>query len=241
MPEINLLDCYPHSRRPIVARGKVKLAGRGRLSVPPSDFATTEDLLMQHALLRTARRFGREYFDGDRLYGYGGYHYHPKYWTATARRLHEYYQLPTGASVLDVGCAKGFLLYDLKRQYPDLTIAGVDISSYACSHGHPEVRSCLRVGDAVALPYPDRSFDLVVSINTVSNPPLEDCKRAIREIMRVSRCHAFITVHAWRTEQQRTNLLRWNLTALTFRHVDAWKELFRELGYQGDYYWSFVE
>src|SRR5260221_11234276 len=119
MAEINLMDRYPKARRPVVARGKVKLARSGRLALGHDASPTTEDLLMEHTLLQTARRFGREYFDGDRLYGYGGYYYDPKYWTPTARRLYKHYQLTSGASILDVGCAKGFLLHDLKRLYPD--------------------------------------------------------------------------------------------------------------------------
>ncbi|MFO1450643.1 MAG: class I SAM-dependent methyltransferase [Opitutaceae bacterium] len=241
MPEINLMDRYPRARRPIVARGKLKLARGGRLSVGDTGSRTTEDLMMEHTLLQTARRFGREYFDGDRLYGYGGYYYDPKFWTPTARRLHEHYQLRVGASVLDVGCAKGFLLHDLKRLYPDLTVAGIDISSYAVERGTPEIKPFLRVGDAVKLPYADKSFDLVVSINTVSNPSLEQCKQAIREVMRVSRAHAFITVHAWRTEEQRENLQMWNLTAQTSMHVSDWEQVFAEVGYTGDYYFWFAE
>jgi SAM-dependent methyltransferase len=241
MPEINLLDRYPRSRRPIVARGKVKLARGGRLSIPTEEFTTPEGIIMEQTLLQTARRFGREYFDGDRLYGYGGYEYSPKYWTETAKRLHEHYQLEDGDSLLDVGCAKGYLLHDVKRQFPGLDVAGVDISAYACEHAHVAVKPFIKIADAVNLPYPDKSFDLVVSINTVSNPVLEECKRAIREVMRVSRKHSFITVHAWRTEKQRENVQRWNLTALTCMHVDEWRMLFVEIGYKGDYFWSIVE
>src|SRR4051794_21116519 len=112
MPEIDLLDRYPRSRRPIVARGKVKLARSGRLALDEDETPTTADMMVQHTLLQTARQFGREYFDGDRLYGYGGYYYDPKFWTATAQRIREHYQLRAGARVLDVGCAKGFFLYD---------------------------------------------------------------------------------------------------------------------------------
>lgn len=241
MSELNLLDQYPKSRRPLVARGRVKLAGSGRLPLDKTGFRTTADLLVQQNLLRVARQFGREYFDGDRLYGYGGYFYNPKFWTKTARRLHEHYKLGPGACVLDVGCAKGFLLYDLKRQFTDLQVTGVDISSYACENAHPEVRSQLTVADAARLPFPDNSFDLVVSINTVSNPPLAECKQAIREIMRVARKDAFITVHAWQTEEQKKNLTNWNLTAMTALHVDEWKAVFAEVGYTKDYFWSFVD
>ena len=241
MAEINLMDRYPHARRPIVARGKLKLARGGRLAVAATASRTTEDLMVEHALLQTARRFGREYFDGDRLYGYGGYYYDQKFWTPTARRLHEHYQLAAGASVLAVGCAKGFLLHDLKRLYPDLTVAGVDISSYAIEHATPEIKPFVQVGDATRLPFPDRSFDLVVSINTVSNPALAQCRQAIREVMRVSRGRSFITVHAWRTDEQRERLMKWNLTALTSMHVSDWEKLFREINYTGDYYYWFAD
>lgn len=241
MPEINLLDRYPRTRRPIVARGKMKLARGGRLASGHAASRTTEDLLIEHTLLQTARRFGREYFDGDRLYGYGGYYYNPKYWTPTAQRLHEHYQLQPGASILDVGCAKGFLLHDMKRLYPDLKVTGLDISPYAVEHATPEIKPFLQVGTAIRLPFPDKSFDLVVSINTVSNPALAQCKQAIIEVMRVSRDRSFITVHAWRTEEQRVKLQKWNLTAQTCMHVSDWEKIFAEINYTGDYYYWFAE
>jgi SAM-dependent methyltransferase len=241
MAEINLMDRYPRARRPIVARSKLKLARGGQLPIDPKAPCTTEDLMVEHALLQTARRFGREYFDGDRLYGYGGYYYNPKYWTPTARRFYEHYQLAQGSSILDVGCAKGFFLHDLKRLYPDLTVTGLDISPYAVEHATAEIKPFLHVGNAIRLPFADRSFDLVVSINTVSNPSLEHCKQAIREIMRVSRGRTFITVHAWRTEEQREKLMKWNLTALTYMHVSDWEKLFAELNYTGDYHYWIAE
>ncbi len=241
MAEINLLDRYPSSPRPIAERGKIRLAQNSWMDADSATVATTEDLLVEQTLLHTARKFGREYFDGDRLYGYGGYHYDPRFWTETAQRLHAHYKLRPGARVLDIGCAKGFLLHDLKRQFPDLEVAGIDISSYAIEHAHPAVKPFLQVGDATALPFADGSFDLVIALSTVSNPPLPACRQAIREISRVSRGSSYITVHAWRTEQQRENLRAWNLTALTHLPVSEWQQLFSEVGYEGDYYWSFAE
>ncbi len=240
MAEINLMDQYPRPRRPVVARGKLKLSGKGRINLRPEAY-DQEDIFLEQVLLNVARRFGKEYFDGDRLYGYGGYEYHPRFWTKTARRIVEHYHLDPQASVLDVGCAKGFLLYDLRRLYPGLQVAGVDISDYAIEHAKSEIKDSVQVGDAQCLPYPDSSFDLVVSINTVSNLPLDGCKQAVREIQRVSRRHAFLGVHAWRTNKQHENFLKWNLTALTYMHVDDWLALFEEVGYEGDYYWSFID
>jgi len=219
MAEINLLNLYPRSKRPIEERARL----------------VTEE----HR--KIARQFGQEYFDGDRLYGYGGYYYHPRFWHMTVERFRDYYHLAKDASVLDVGCGKGFMLHDFRELMPNLTIAGIDISEYAIEHAIETVEPFLRVGNAKELLYEDNSFDLVIAINTVHNLPLEECKQALQEIQRVSRKHAFVTMDAWRTEEEHERMLKWNLTALTYMHVDDWKNLFAEVGYTGDYYWFIAE
>lgn len=240
MAEINLLDRYPRIKRPIEERGRRKLSGGGYLNISADERDNT-DILIDHQLIRVARQFGREYFDGDRLYGYGGYYYDPKFWTDTVRRFRDYYALPEDASVIDVGCAKGFMMYDFKKLMPRMMIAGIDISQYAYDHAIEEMKHYITVGNAKELPYPDKSFDLVISINTVDHLPLEECKQALREIMRVTRENAFVTVNAWRTDKERELLLKWNLTAITYMHVDDWKKLFEEVRYTGDYWWFIAE
>lgn len=219
MAEINLLDLYPRSQRPIEERAK----------------------LIEESHRVVARQFGKEFFDGDRLYGYGGYHYHPRFWQATVKRFRDYYNLPENAKILDVGCAKGFMLYDFKQLMPRLEIAGIDISEYAITNAINEVKPFVKMGNAEDLPYPDDSFDLVISINTVHNLPLVECKKAIAEIQRVTRKNAFIFVDAWRNDNEKQKMLKWNLTALTYMHVDKWIKLFDEVGYKGDYYWFIAE
>ncbi|MBM4326028.1 MAG: class I SAM-dependent methyltransferase, partial [Deltaproteobacteria bacterium] len=169
------------------------------------------------------------------------YNYHPRFWPATVKRFRDHYRLAENAAVLDVGCAKGYMLHDFKKLMPNLTVAGIDISPYAIENAKETVKAFLRVGNAIKLDFPDSSFDLVISINTVHNLRLEECKQALKEIQRVTRKHAFITVDAWRNEEERASLLKWNLTALTYMHVDDWKKLFREVGYAGDYYWFIAE
>jgi ubiquinone/menaquinone biosynthesis C-methylase UbiE len=217
--EINLLDFYPRSKRPIDDRAKL--------------------ITEEHRSI--ARQFGKEFFDGDRLYGYGGYNYHPRFWQETVKRFRDYYNLPDSASILDVGCGKGFMLYDFKQLMPNITITGIDISEYAIANAKEEVKPYLQVGNAKELPYPDKSFDLVISINTVHNLLLEDCKQALREIQRVTRQHAFIIVDAWHNDEEKQRMLNWNLTALTYMHVNDWVKLFAEVDYQGDYYWFIAE
>lgn len=213
--EINLLDLYPKSKRPINERGT----------------SVTEENK------RIARQFGREFFDGDRMYGYGGYSYHERFWKDTVKRFRDYYQLPRNARILDVGCAKGFMMHDFKILMPEAHVEGVDISQYAKDHAIEDMKPFIQVGNARKLPFEDGSFDLVISINTIHNLPLEECKEALREIERVSRVHGFLTVDAWRNEQEKQNMLKWNLTAQTYMHVDDWVKLFKEAAYTKDYYW----
>lgn len=214
MAEINLLNLYPRADRPIEQRGRV----------------------ITEAVRAVARQYGREFFDGDRLYGYGGYRYDGR-WAPIVKRIAEHYQLSSDAAILDVGCAKGFMLHDFRQLLPQARLAGLDISEYAIEHAMPSVRADLVVGSADDLPYPDAHFDLVLSINTVHNLPADRCRRALREIMRVSRGHAFITVDAWRDERERQRLMQWMLTAYTYMSVEDWKTFFDEAGYRGDYYW----
>jgi SAM-dependent methyltransferase len=219
MAEIDLMDRYPRSRRAVADRGP----------------AITDEVR------EVARRYGRDYFDGDRRYGYGGYSYHPRFWQETVRRFRDHYHLPEDARILDVGCAKGFMLHDFQELMPRATVAGIDISEYAIENAIASVRPFLRVGNARELPYPDGSFDLVTALNTIHNLELEECKQAVREIQRVSRAHAFVVVDAWRTEEERRRMQDWVVTARTVMHVDDWKRTFDAVGYTGDYYWFIVQ
>ena len=124
---------------------------------------------------------------------------------------------------------------------PKSNLAGIDISEYAINNSIESVKPLLQVADAKDLPFDDNSFDLVISITTVHNLILDDCKQALKEIQRVSRKHSFVTVDAWRNDEQRRSMSMWNLTALTAMHVEQWKSLFQEIGYQGDYYWFIAE
>jgi ubiquinone/menaquinone biosynthesis C-methylase UbiE len=217
--EIDLLEKYPKSSRPIDERAK----------------------LITETHRAVARKFDVEYFDGDRLTGYGGYHYNARFWTDTVRVFRDHYRLADDARILDVGCAKGFMMYDFKLLMPKAEIQGIDVSQYAFEHCKPEIKPFIRVGNANNIPFPDKSFDLVICINTIHNLPLIDCKQALREIQRVSRRHAFVMNDAWRNEQEHASMLKWNLTALTYMHVDDWKMLFDEVGYTGDYYWFIAQ
>lgn len=216
--EINLLNTHPKTIRDYDKRMREKTAD----------------------VVRIAKQFGKDFFDGERRYGYGGYKYDGR-WKSVVKRMKDYYKLPDNAAILDIGCGKGFMLHDFKSLMPDSTIAGIDVSSYAIENAMPSVRPFLKKASAEKLPYPDKSFDLAVSINSIHNLPLERLKAALREINRVCRRCSYITVDAWRNDIERENLFKWVLTAETMMHVDDWKKLFDEVGYTGDYWWFIAD
>ena len=143
-----------------------------------------------------AKRFGREYFDGSRDQGYGGYRYNERYWTGVAQDFRDTYGITAGTRLLEIGCAKGFLLHDLRRAVPDLEPFGLDVSEYAIQNSMEDVRPRLVRGIAERLPFPDQAFDVVLCINTIHNLPLDLCKQAVREIERVKRPggHSYIQI-----------------------------------------------
>ena len=216
--EIDLLKFYPKSNRPIEERGKlIKETDRAR-----------------------ARKFDIDYFDGDRLTGYGGYSYNERFWKDTVKYIKEVYNLTNDSKILDVGCAKGFMMNDLSQLIPKAEILGVDISNYAINNSIESMSNNISYANANNLPFDDNYFDLVISINTLHNLPLIDCKEAFREINRVSSKDSFVMNDAWVDESGKEAMLKWNLTALTYMSTNSWKELFKEVGYKGDFYWFFA-
>jgi len=217
MAEIDLLRSLPKSRRNVTARATAK----------------------SPEVIAVAKRYGQEYFDGPREYGYGGYRYDGR-WIPVARDIVAHFGLRPGQRVLDVGCAKGFLVKDLLAACPGLEAFGLDISEYALMHCEPEVVGRLHLGSCEHLPFPDGSFDAVLSINTIHNCTRDGAIRALSEIQRLSRSRAFIQVDSYHDEAQRELFLDWVLTAEFHGYPAEWRALFDEAGYTGDYYWTLV-
>jgi len=217
MPEINLLESLPKTVRNVGARLREKERNR-----------------------EIALNFGVEYFDGPREQGYGGYIYDGR-WIPVAHRLIAHFGLRPGHRVLDVGCAKGFLVKDLLEACPGLEVYGLDISDYALQKAVPETAGRLVRGTADFLPFPSGSFDAVISINTVHNLARVDCVKALSELQRLGAGRAFVQVDAYRTPEEKSVFEDWMLTAKTYCTPAEWRDLFDEAGYTGDYYWTILE
>jgi len=243
MGEINLLESFPYCERKVEKGWK-----------------TEENK-------KIAKRFDKEFFDGDRVNGYGGFYYDGR-WRGVVKKLQELYDINSESAVLDIGCAKGFLLYDLQDMRPGIKVAGIDISDYALNNAmggygkylenkngvEQEKASLLEEkakrkilphmikGSAERLPWPDNSFDVVLSINTTHNLPEDKIKQSIQEMNRVCRTpeNMFIQVDGYKTPEEKQRMDNWVLTAETMKSVDGWLDLFNEVGYKGDYFWTTV-
>lgn len=217
MPEVDLLRRYPKAKRDIQKRQAAQ----------------------SPATIALARQYGFEYFDGTRDQGYGGYRYDGR-WLPIAEDIIAHYGLKAGDRVLDVGCAKGFLVKDLMKACPGLEVFGLDISEYALKHCEPEVVGRLHLGCAKALPFPDKSFACVLSINTLHNLEGKELHNAFSEIMRVSQGPAYVQVDSYYTPEEREIFLSWVLTAKTHDYPEGWLKIFKDAGYTGDYGWTIV-
>jgi SAM-dependent methyltransferase len=217
MAEINLLAKYPRAKRNLTARKRMQSHSRV-----------------------LAGQFGREYFDGTREQGYGGYYYDGR-WLPIARDIAGHFRLNAGDHVLDVGCAKGLLMRDLMEAVPGLQVWGLEISQYAIENCHPEVRGRIMRGTAQMLPFASGCMKAALCINVIHNLERDACIEAVREIERVAAGRGYIQVDAYRNDAERDAFLDWVLTAETFGTPEMWRELFARAGYGGDYYWTILE
>ncbi len=218
MAEIDLLCSLPKTKRNV----QMRLEGKNP------------------EVIAIAKQYGQMYFDGPREYGYGGYRYDGR-WIPVAQDIIEHFQLKPGDRVLDIGCAKGFLIKDLIKVCPGLEAFGIDVSEYALLHCEPEVIGRLHLGSADKLPFPDNSFHCVLALNTLHNLNRERVILALKEIQRLSQGRAFVQVDSYYTPQQKEIFESWVLTAEFYDYPEDWIKVFNEAGYTGDYYWTIIE
>ena len=188
-----------------------------------------------------AKKWDFDYWDGDRRINYGGYNYIEGRWEKVANEIFKHYSLPPNAKILDVGCGKGFLLFDMLKIRPDIEIYGLDISNYAIENSKEEIREKIILGNSNNLPWEDDYFDLVISITTLHNLYIFDLYKSLKEIERVAKSYKYICVESYRNEVEKANLLYWQVTCEAFNTPKEWVWIFDQAGYTGDYSFIYFE
>ena len=188
-----------------------------------------------------AKEYEADYWDGDRRYGYGGYKYIPGRWKPVAEELIKNYNLTNESSVLDVGCGKGYLLYEMKLLLPDLTIAGFDSSNHGLANAKEEIKEFLfshKAQDKYS--YKENEFDLVISLGCIHNLRIFEIESGLHEIERVGK-QGYIMMESYRNEQEQFNLQCWALTCESFFDSKEWPWIYDHFGYTGDYEFIYFE
>lgn len=188
-----------------------------------------------------SKKWGYDYWDGDRRICYGGYKYMPGRWAPVGQAMIDHYGIKPGDKILDIGCGKGFQLYELTKLMPGVEVFGIDLSDYAIENAQPEIRGRLQVGNANSLPFPDKYFDFVFSITTLHNLHNYDLDKALREMERVGKKNKYLCVESYRTEEEKANLLYWQVTCEAFCTPEEWDWWFKSTGYTGDHSFIYFE
>jgi SAM-dependent methyltransferase len=185
--------------------------------------------------MKIAKQYGKDYWDGDRRYGYGGYNYMPGRWKPVAEALIQKYNLTNTSSVLDVACGKAYLLYEMKLLLPGLRVAGFDISRHGLADAKEEIKDSLFIHSAKdPYPFQDKEFDLVISLGCFHNLRIFELENALSETQRVGK-QGFVMLESYRNETELFNLQCWALTCESFFDKDEWIWLYNHFGYEGDY------
>ena len=205
-----------------------------------SDYPAPTEPRLVHPNIRTihnriaASYRDKEFYDGDRRNGYGGYTYDGR-WASIARNMLQSYSLGDESSILQVGCDKGFLLHEFLQIRPSITISGTEISDYAISYAMASVKSFILKAPFTKLPFPQDKFDLIIAIGVVYSLNLQDAIKCLKEIQRVGKGKSFITLGSYESEEDLRLFRNWTLLGCTILSKPDWVAVLNHTGYTGDY------
>ena len=183
--------------------------------------------------IKEAIKFSKNYWDGNRKFGYGGYYYNGR-WKGIAKKIIKKYNLSNSSKVIDLGCGKGFLMKDIKDQLPKIKIIGLDISSYAIKNRIDKNIEIIKYDMRKKLPFKNKSFDLALSINCLHNYNLIELNIALDEIIRISK-KQYLSTESYRNFKEMINLQCWALTCKSFFSKEEWEYLLNKKKYMGDF------
>ncbi len=218
MREFNALHVYPQPTKP-------RYVGKNIRTIHNRIIAAYRD---------------KEYYDGDRNNGYGGFKYDGR-WKQVVETMCQDYGINEKTKILQLGCEKGFLLHDFKEKFPQMTVRGYEMSKYAIDNAMPSIKGFIDKGEYKKLPYKDHEFDFVIAIGVIYTLTLADAIACLKEIQRVGKGKSFITLGSYRHEEGKKLFGMWTVLGATILHVNEWIEVLEHAGYTGDYLFTTSE
>ena len=183
----------------------------------------------------TASYRDKEFYDGSKNTGYGGYKYDGR-WKNIADNCFDLYELQDNSSVLQINCDFGFLLHDIFERNNSINIVGTETSDYAIENSLKTIKDKIKKIEPVLLDFEENSFDLVIALGVVYTLNLSDAIKLLKKINSISKNNnSFITLATYNTEEEKELFEMWTLGGNLCLKKDEWHMLFNETGYKGDY------
>ena len=156
-------------------------------------------------------------------------------WKLIAKKIIKKYKLNKSSRILDIGCGKGFLVYELTKLLNSKNIYGIDISRYSINKAPKMIRKNLSLKDCrKGLNYKKKYFDLILSINLIHNFSIYEIKNFLINVVKISK-KSYISTESYRNERELFNLQCWALTAESFFSEKEWNWIFKSYGYNRDF------
>lgn len=180
----------------------------------------------------------KNFFDGDRNFGYGGFKYDGR-WQKVAKKIVDEYNLSLDSSFLQFNCEKGFLVNDVKSVLPKARVHGLETSDYALSTAMDNIKKNLKkVNNYYDLDIRDNSYDFIIAIGVVYTYSLSDAIKCLKEIERIGKGKSFITLASYTNEEDYWLFKDWTVIGTTILKKEEWIEVLNHANYTGDYFFT---
>lgn len=176
--------------------------------------------------------YGYDYFDNCNYgIGYGGYSYDGRYARSVGLIVKEF-GLSPGTTIFEVGCAKGFILYEFFKQ--GYHVQGVDLSEYATANAPSEISKKISCASSTDLAFANDSFDFSFSKEMLPHLTETDIDKTVRELMRVTKGNRiFLEIQVATSDSSSELIRKWDDTHRTIRKSAWWLQKLNQLDFDG--------
>ena len=181
--------------------------------------------------------FGYDYFDNPKSgRGYRGYVYTGRYYE-TAKKIIDHYKLKPNSKILEIGCAKGYLLYEFFKLKMD--VVGYDISRYAVDNCIEELKEMIFLGRVNDINENDNIYDLAIAKEVLSHMAIDDILFTINKLQNISK-NIYLVLQTVSEKKKANDMQSWDCTYKTMMIKKDWEKVLSSCGFHGDYQFNYI-